>query len=82
LTSLLQGQDGNNDSTTSVTQASPDAGTEGEGDGEEDTQSMHDLLTHFNEIEQRAEQQEDLEEAGDDQNESRDTESEEESEEE
>ncbi|KAK3067310.1 hypothetical protein LTS18_001186, partial [Coniosporium uncinatum] len=62
LTTLLQGQDDDNVSTTSVTQASSDAGTEGEGDCEEDTHSMHDLLMHFDEVEQRAEQQEDLEE--------------------
>jgi len=75
-------QDDDNVSTTSVTQASSDAGTEGEGDGEEDTQSMHDLLMHFDEVEQRAEQQDDLEEADDDQHEFRDTEFDEESEEE
>ncbi|KAK3061594.1 hypothetical protein LTS18_005852, partial [Coniosporium uncinatum] len=76
------GQDDNNVSTTSVTQASSDAGTEGEGDREEDSQSMHDLLTHFDEVERRAEQQDDLEQAGDDQDGFRDTESDEESEEE
>jgi len=87
LTTLLQGQDHHSISTTSVTQASSDAGTEGESDGEEDTQSMHDLLMHFDEVEQRVEQQEDLkeaggEEAGDDQDEFRHTKSDEESEEE
>jgi len=75
-------QDDDNVSTTSVTQASSDAGTEGEGDGEGDSQSMRDLLMHFDEVEQPVVQQEDLEEAGDDQDGSRDTESEEESEEE
>jgi len=42
-------------------QASSDAGTEGEGDGEEDTQSMQDLVMHFDE--EQVEQREDLEEA-------------------
>ncbi|KAK3078172.1 hypothetical protein LTS18_008266 [Coniosporium uncinatum] len=79
-----------NVSTTSVSPASSDVGTEGEGDGEEDTQSLHDLLMQFDEVEQRAVQQEveqpvvqqeDLEEVGDDQAKSRNTESDEESEE-
>ncbi|KAK3081713.1 hypothetical protein LTS18_003564, partial [Coniosporium uncinatum] len=55
-------QDDDNVSTTSVRQASSDVGTEGEGDRAEDTLSMHELLMHFDEVEQRAEQQEDLEE--------------------
>jgi len=87
LTTLLQEQDYDSVSTTSVTQASSDVGTEGESDGEEDTQSMHELLMHFDEAEQRVKQQEDLEEAGreeagDNRDEFQDTESVEESEEE
>ncbi|KAK3064350.1 hypothetical protein LTS18_008000 [Coniosporium uncinatum] len=82
-----EGQDHDSVSTASVTQASSDAGTEGEDDCEKDTQSLHDLLMHFDEVEQPVVQQEGLEngrreEAGADQDEFHDTQSDEESEEE